>query len=169
LFSQNKTNRALASSVARSGLDTIKEAGDCCKRDLRALICRLATSFSSEKYTYTELKVSPTNLIELIELVIERQVISNLTGKAVLEEMVKTGKPAQKIIEERNLAQISDSESLNGIIAEVIKKNPKSVADYRCGKANAVMFLVGQVMRKSSGKANPKAVQELLKERLDSV
>ena len=113
-----------------------------------------------------ELKISTDHLIGLIELVEKKQVISNLTGKAVLEEMSKTGKAAQKIVEEKKLAQISDSGSLSIVIEEVIKENPKSVADFNVGKANALMFLVGQVMRKSSGKANPKVVQELLKERL---
>ena len=133
------------------------------------IIGPLAGIASANACDIVELKISPDKLVELIELVEKKQVISNLTGKIVLEEMVKTGKPAQKIIEEKNLAQISDSASLSGIIAEVIKDNPKSVADYKTGKANAVMFLVGQVMRKSSGKANPKAVQELLKEKLDNV
>jgi len=133
------------------------------------IIGPLAALASSNACEITELKILPASLNELIELVEKKQIISNLTGKIVLEEMNKTGKPAQEIIEEKNLAQISDSGSLNGIIAEIIHDNPKSVADYRCGKANAVMFLVGQVMRKSGGKANPKAVQELLKERLGNV
>ena len=126
-------------------------------------LAALATLNNCEIY---ELKISTDNLIELIGLVEKKQVISNLTGKVVLEEMIKTGKTAQKIIEEKNLAQISDSESLSGVIEEVVKENPKSVADFKAGKANAVMFLVGQAMRKSSGKANPKILQDLIKKRL---
>jgi len=64
------------------------------------------------------------------------------------------------------LIQISDSDSLTGVIEEILKANPKSVQDYKAGKENAVMFLVGQVMRKTASRANPKVVQELLKRRL---
>ncbi|MDD2680249.1 MAG: Asp-tRNA(Asn)/Glu-tRNA(Gln) amidotransferase GatCAB subunit B, partial [Candidatus Omnitrophica bacterium] len=130
------------------------------------IIGPLAALASSNNCEIYELKVSPGNLIELIELVEKQQVVSNLTGKAVLGEMHETGKSAQEIIKEKNLAQISDSGSLHSVIEEVIKENPKSVADYQAGKANALMFLVGQVMRKSAGKANPKAVQELIRKRL---
>lgn len=106
------------------------------------------------------------NLVELVELVEIKQVISNLTGKAVLEDMFTTGKTAGVIIAEKNLAQISDTSSLDLIIREVIKENSKSVADYNSGKTNALMFLVGQVMKKSAGKANPKIVSDLVKRSL---
>jgi aspartyl-tRNA(Asn)/glutamyl-tRNA(Gln) amidotransferase subunit B len=115
-----------------------------------------------------ELKISADNLIELVELVEKKQVISHLTGKAVLEEMQQSGKSSQKIISEKNLAQISDSASLSSVIDAVVKENSKSVADFKAGKANALMFLVGQVMRKSGGKANPKVVQDLMRKRLES-
>ncbi len=156
-------------NTAQFSEECMKEYKDSNKKPVANwIIGPLAALASSNGCEITELKISAASLIELIELV-ETQAISNLAGKTVLDEMVKNGKPAQKIIEEKNLAQISDSASLNSIIAEVIKGNPKSVGDYKAGKANAVMFLIGQVMRKSQGKANPKAVQELLKERLDSV
>ncbi|MDD5730740.1 MAG: Asp-tRNA(Asn)/Glu-tRNA(Gln) amidotransferase subunit GatB [Candidatus Omnitrophica bacterium] len=113
-----------------------------------------------------QLNVSPEDLIDLIELVEKKQVISNLTGKAVLEKMAKTGKSAQAIVAEDNLAQISDSGSLDIIIDEVLKENTGSVNDYKAGKINALMFLVGQTMKKSKGKANPKLLQEMLKRRL---
>lgn len=106
--------------------------------------------------------------VELIDLV-EKQVISNLTGKAVLEKMHATGETASAIIEKENLAQISDTKALEADIEEVIKANPQSVEAYKSGKANAVMFLVGQVMKKTGGKANPKVVQDLLKRRLGNV
>ncbi len=70
------------------------------------------------------------------------------------------------IIKERNLIQISDSGALDAVITEVINENEKSVADFKTGKQNALMFLVGQAMKKSRGKANPKTVQEMLKRRL---
>jgi aspartyl-tRNA(Asn)/glutamyl-tRNA(Gln) amidotransferase subunit B len=92
--------------------------------------------------------------------------ISNLTAKSVFTEMLDTGKAAEQIIREKNLAQISDNRALGQYIEEVIQENPKVAQDYRLGKANALMFLVGQVMKKSGGKANPKVAGELLKGRL---
>lgn len=112
-----------------------------------------------------DLNVSAGNLLELISFV-EKDLISNLSAKSVLVKMVETGKPAEKIIKEENLIQISDSDSLSDIAESVIKENPRSVSDYKAGKGNALMFLVGQAMKKSQGKANPKAVQEVLKRRL---
>jgi aspartyl-tRNA(Asn)/glutamyl-tRNA(Gln) amidotransferase subunit B len=80
--------------------------------------------------------------------------------------MIDTGKQPAVIIKEKNLIQISDAAGLSSVIEEVIKENAKSVADYKSGKTTAIMFLVGQVMKKSQGKANPKAVQEIIKRRL---
>jgi len=102
----------------------------------------------------------------LIQLVEQEQTISNLTGKAVLEEMVATGASASSIIREKNLAQISDTGALEKEVDIVIQENTKSVDDLKAGKNNALMFLVGQVMKKTKGKANPKVVQELLRRRL---
>jgi len=104
-------------------------------------------------------------LLKIIGLTREGK-ISHLVAKAVLTESLDTGKYATKILEEKNLFQVSDSESLEAVADQVIKENAKSAEDFKQGKANALMFLVGQVMRKTSGKANPQAVQEILKRRL---
>jgi aspartyl-tRNA(Asn)/glutamyl-tRNA(Gln) amidotransferase subunit B len=108
------------------------------------------------------------NVQELVGLVgfVENGAISNLTAKSVLKEMVDTGIPASKIIQSKNLMQISDIQSLEIQVEEAIKENPKSVEDYKNGKSNALMFLVGMVMKKTQGKANPKVVQEILRRRL---
>ncbi|MFH0790714.1 MAG: Asp-tRNA(Asn)/Glu-tRNA(Gln) amidotransferase GatCAB subunit B, partial [Candidatus Omnitrophota bacterium] len=97
---------------------------------------------------------------------IEQELISNLTAKSVLKDMIDSGERASKIIKDKNLAQISDNNALEIEADKVIKDNPKIAADFRLGKVNAIMFLVGQVMRRTGGKANPKSVQEILKRRL---
>jgi len=130
------------------------------------LIGPLAGIASSNNIEISEVKISAKDFLELIDLVENKQLISNLTGKTVLEEMVSTGKSPSLIIQEKNLAQISDEGVLEKEIATVIKENAKSVQAYRSGKENALMFLVGQVMKKTNGKANPKVVQEILKRRL---
>ncbi len=111
--------------------------------------------------------VPAKNLVELIDLVENKHLISHLTGKNVLEEMIASKKTALAVIQEKNLAQISDEGTLDKEIAAVIKDNAKSVEDFKSGKANALMFLVGQVMKNTKGKANPKVAQEILMRRLN--
>ncbi len=130
------------------------------------LIGPLAAIASSSSVAISEVKISATDFLELIDLVENKQVISNLTGKAVLEEMASSGKSPSFIIKEKNLAQISDEGALEKEIEAVIKENAKSVDDFKAGKTSALMFLVGQVMKKTGGKANPKVVQDMLKRRL---
>jgi aspartyl-tRNA(Asn)/glutamyl-tRNA(Gln) amidotransferase subunit B len=127
----------------------------------------LLSEANSRGLTISGLNISSSNLLELLDFV-ERNAISHLSAKAVLTEMINSGKRAGGIIKEKNLVQISDSGELKKIAEEVIGENPKSVIDYKSGKENALMFLVGQLMRKSGGKANPKIAKELLKERLNA-
>ncbi|MEW6171070.1 MAG: Asp-tRNA(Asn)/Glu-tRNA(Gln) amidotransferase subunit GatB [Candidatus Omnitrophota bacterium] len=112
-----------------------------------------------------DLKLKEKDLVELISLVDEDK-ISGLLAKNILTDMLESGKTASIIVQEKNLLQISDTSSLEKIIEEVIAKNQLSVKDFKDGKNNAIMFLVGQVMKASSGKANPKIVQELLRKKI---
>jgi aspartyl-tRNA(Asn)/glutamyl-tRNA(Gln) amidotransferase subunit B len=107
---------------------------------------------------------------ELIRLVtsVEEGKVSNLVAKEVLQESLSNGTPASDIIRQKNLFQVSDTDALQAHVEEAIRDNAPSVLAYRAGKANALMFLVGQVMKKTGGKANPKVVQEILKRRLDN-
>ena len=114
----------------------------------------------------SDLKILPQDLADLIGFS-EREEISNLNAKAVLSKMLSDGGRPGEIIKADNLLQVSDSAILKEHADEVIKENPKSAADYRRGKQNALMFLVGQLMKKTKGKANPKAAQEILKRRME--
>ena len=125
----------------------------------------LLSEANSRNCAISDLGVSPRDLLELINFV-ESQAISNLSAKSVLTQMIDTGKSPSAVIKEKSLIQISDAISLNSVVEEVIKENPRSVNDYKAGKESAMMFLVGQAMKKSQGKANPKAVQDILKRRL---
>ena len=111
------------------------------------------------------LGLKPGDLVMLITLV-EDGALSQLAAKDVLKEVLETSKSPQEIIIEKNLSQVSDAVELSTVIEEVIRKNEKSVEDYLSGKENALMFLVGQVMRSSKGKANPKMAKKLIAERL---
>jgi aspartyl-tRNA(Asn)/glutamyl-tRNA(Gln) amidotransferase subunit B len=112
-----------------------------------------------------ELGCKPEWLVQLLELV-DRQTISGKMAKELLVEIIQKKQPPLEIVAGKGLAQISDERSLLGVIEEVIGKNQKSVEDYHGGKATALMFLVGQVMKGTSGKANPQKVQELLRKKL---
>jgi aspartyl-tRNA(Asn)/glutamyl-tRNA(Gln) amidotransferase subunit B len=110
-------------------------------------------------------KVSPGNLAALLALVGKR-VVNIPTAKSVLAEMYRTGKDAASIIAASGLSQISDTQALEKIAAEVINSNVQPVADYRAGKETAIKFLVGQVMKATRGRADPQVVNEVLKKKL---
>ncbi|MFH0738322.1 MAG: Asp-tRNA(Asn)/Glu-tRNA(Gln) amidotransferase subunit GatB [Candidatus Omnitrophota bacterium] len=156
----NKNNADYAEERLKAWPDTNK------KPVANWLIGPLAGIASSNNIKIYEVKTSIKDFLELIDLVENKQIISNLRGKEVLEEMVSTGKSPVFIIQEKNLAQISDAGVLEKEIEAVINENAKSAQDYRAGKANALKFLIGQVMKKTAGRANPKVVQEILKRRL---
>ena len=83
--------------------------------------------------------------------------------------MFKTGKDPSEIVEEKNLAQVSDETELGGVVDKVIEENEIAVNDFKRGKVNALRFLIGQVMRETKGKANPQVVEKILRERLEQV
>jgi aspartyl-tRNA(Asn)/glutamyl-tRNA(Gln) amidotransferase subunit B len=112
-----------------------------------------------------DLPIREDSLVRIIKM--EREgAITGSTAKAVLKEYLETGKEPDLIIKEQSLAQIRDEGQIGDIVTGILSKNEKSVNDYRSGKKNALMFLVGQVMRESKGKADPKKVAEILKEKL---
>lgn len=111
--------------------------------------------------TIAESNLSSSHLAEMINLIEEGR-ISGKIGKDVLFEMLKSGKRPGQIIQEKGLEQISDEAELNKMVAEVIRENSKAVREYQTGKKEVLGFLVGQIMRKSRGKANPQIVNNLL-------
>ena len=129
------------------------------------LIGPLLSEANLRKINLHELKVEIGALISLIGFV-KREEVSYLSAKSILTQMLDSQESPETIIKEKNLLQISNTTQLDEIITVVIEENEKSVTDFKAGKTNALMFLVGQVMKKSSGKANPKAVGELIKRRL---
>lgn len=115
-----------------------------------------------------DLKLSPKDLAILIAKV-EDGAVSNLAGKEVLGFMLDEGKGADEIIKEKGWAQVSDDAVLLSIIDEVIAQNSAVVEQIKSGKSNAAGFLVGQAMKKSGGRANPKKLNELITWRITSV
>lgn len=109
--------------------------------------------------------VTAEGLVELLEIQ-KAGTISGKIAKQVFEEMFNTGKKPDEIIKEKGLVQISDSGELEAIVDTVLQNNLKSAEDYRGGKGAALGFLVGQVMKETKGKANPKLVNEILLKKL---
>ncbi len=121
---------------------------------------------NSIEITEFSTRVSPEQFTRLLLLESEA-VINAATAKSVLEEMYKTSDVADDIIERQGLSQISDQETLEAAVVAVINSNQKAVADFKVGKAEALKFLVGQLMRATKGRANPVMVSELLKRKLE--
>jgi aspartyl-tRNA(Asn)/glutamyl-tRNA(Gln) amidotransferase subunit B len=106
--------------------------------------------------------MAPEALAELAVLT-ERGVVSSTVAKEVFEKMWATGRRAKAIVDEEGLGQIGDETALAAIVADVVARNADAVTQYRAGKSATLGFLVGQVMKASQGKANPKLVNELLR------
>ncbi|MGH9840173.1 MAG: Asp-tRNA(Asn)/Glu-tRNA(Gln) amidotransferase subunit GatB, partial [Blastocatellia bacterium] len=115
----------------------------------------------------TGCRVKAEDLGAMIRL-IDDKTISGKIAKEVFAEMFATGKAPAAIVEERGLVQITDTGAIEKIADEVIAANPKQLENYRAGKTALMGFFVGQVMKASGGKANPQAVNEVLKAKLDA-
>ncbi len=109
--------------------------------------------------------VSASHLAELIGL-IEDGTISGKIAKAVFEEMAKTGEAPGAIVEEKELVQVTDTDALETAVETVLDRCPAEVEAYRGGKTKLIGFFVGQVMKETQGKANPRAVNDILKKKL---
>jgi len=109
--------------------------------------------------------VSPKNLGQLVKLISTSE-ISGKIAKDVLEEMFSSKKSAREIVDDKGLKQVTDQEEIEKVIDEVIKDNPKMVQEYLGGKDKLLGFFVGQAMKKSKGKANPKMLNDILLKKL---
>ncbi|GAN34635.1 MAG: Asp-tRNA(Asn)/Glu-tRNA(Gln) amidotransferase subunit GatB [Candidatus Brocadia sp. AMX2] len=125
------------------------------------IINDLLREVKDRKLDIDNLPIKAKQLAGLVEI-IEKGAISSTIAKEVFSEMIQTGKGPQTIIEEKKLAQISDEGLIEAVITKVISGNPDAIEDYKKGKKNALTFLVGQVMKETKGKANPKIVNEML-------
>ncbi len=113
----------------------------------------------------SDLKIKPTDLVALIEMV-NANTINQSAAKKVFGVMFDTGRPPQALVEELGLQQISDTGQLVAIAQQVIAANPDAVAQFKAGKETILKFLVGQVMKASRGKANPQVAEQMLREQL---
>jgi len=144
-------------------------AANACNHRLMAnwVTGELASWLNRTDTPISESKVSPSMLGELVRC-IQDQTVSGKTAKAVFEAMWHGDGTAGEIIEARGLKQILDTEIIEQAVVEVIADFPAQVAQVRSGEEKVLSFLVGQVMKATSGKANPRAVNEILRQKLGS-
>jgi aspartyl-tRNA(Asn)/glutamyl-tRNA(Gln) amidotransferase subunit B len=155
--------------VSDRGLSDYYEAAASASGNPRAAANWIRTELLRELETAglsaADSRVSPEELGALVCLIDDGK-ISGKQGKDVLVEMFKSGKTAQAIIEEQGLVQVSDTGEIDALIDSVIAANPDQLASYRSGKEALLGFFVGQVIKASKGKANPKVVNERLRAKL---
>jgi len=171
------SNKDLADFFERSASEAVEWLstkgghGPGCKRRTVQLTCnwvlsKLSRLLKDRNLAILDAKITAENFAEFIVAIHERK-ISSTGGQKLLERMLDTGKDPSVIIEEENLAQVSDESELFPVIDKVISENEKVVSDYKAGSKNAISYLIGQVMAKTKGKADPQAAAEILKKKLD--
>jgi len=116
---------------------------------------------NEKSVSLSKLKFKPEDLVSLIKF-IDSGMISNNIGTEIIEEMFVSGGKPEEIIEKRNFLQNSSEDEILQIIKKVMKDNPKPLEDYKNGKKRAIKFMIGLVMKKTKGKANPKIVNDLV-------
>jgi aspartyl-tRNA(Asn)/glutamyl-tRNA(Gln) amidotransferase subunit B len=129
------------------------------------VINNLRAKMTEDAVALDAVKIKPSAIQELIALV-DSGKISSKIAQDVFTEMFNTGEPPAKIVDQKGLAQVSDTGAIEKFCDEVIAANPKSAEDFKAGKVAALNFLKGQVMKLSKGKANPALVGEILERKL---
>ena len=148
--------------------DKVLELGANAKIAVNFIMGEIAAYLKENKVEITETKLTPENLAELISL-IEKGTISNNIGKQILvEDMITNGDKASAIVEKKGLSQISDEGAIKAIVEKIVLAHPKEIEAYKNGKTNLLGFFVGQVMKETKGRANPKTVNELVRQILEA-
>ncbi len=153
--------RALADYFEHAAEAYAKDPADLSKW----MVGELAYLMNRDGLTIEQVPVTPEALAKLVALVSDGTLNQN-SAKEVLETMVETGKPPGTIVQERGLVQISDEDRLSQVVDEVLLENPEQVKSYLAGKTSLLQWFMGQVMRKTRGRAQPQMVLALLRERL---
>jgi aspartyl-tRNA(Asn)/glutamyl-tRNA(Gln) amidotransferase subunit B len=127
----------------------------------------ISAYLNKEKLGIADIALKPENLAEMIKL-IESNTISNSAGKEILPELLTQGGSAQALVEKKGLVQVSDPKVIEEAIDQVLVKFPDELEKYRGGKKNLLGFFVGQVMKSTGGKADPKLTNQLLQKKLNA-
>jgi aspartyl-tRNA(Asn)/glutamyl-tRNA(Gln) amidotransferase subunit B len=120
---------------------------------------------NAQAQTIAEIKVRPQDLVALLQA-LQKEEINQNTAKSILEDMLKSGQSAARIIAENGYQQVSDAAAIKKLVAKVLRENPKALADYQAGKETLANWFFGQVMRAARGQANPQVLREELEKQL---
>lgn len=142
-----------------------KERSALTTQAVNLVINRLAKFLTEHGQTVAQSKITAENMAEFVTIVASGT-INNQAAQKVLETMFATGQNPSQIIDEQGLAQIEDEGAVAEIVENVMRAHPKIVEDIKAGKQQAMMFLVGQVMKESKGTANPQMARSLLEQKL---
>ena len=129
------------------------------------ILSELSRRLNESEQSPSTMNLSVDNFAKLINLAKEDK-INNNVAKKLLREVFETNEDPEKLAEDRNLLQISDSGFLEEVVDEVLAENPESIEDIKNGKDRAFGFLVGQAMKKTKGKGNPQEINALLREKI---
>jgi aspartyl-tRNA(Asn)/glutamyl-tRNA(Gln) amidotransferase subunit B len=164
IANKSKNPKAIANWVINNLRAKLAEANERLGRD-DLLVVQDAQQRVPTAITLADLKFKPEAIVELAGLV-ENKTISSSAAQQVFAEMFETGKSPAAIVQEKGLAQVSDTGAIEKFCDEAIAANPGPAADFKSGKAAALNFLKGQVMKLSKGKANPALAGEILERKL---
>lgn len=148
--------------------EAMVKAGADAKEACNWLMGELAGMLSENGLEIKDSRVTPEAMAELLKL-ITKGTISGKIAKKIFPEMWETGKSAETIVKEQGLVQISDTGALEAMVDEAIAENPKAVADFKSGNKKAMGAMIGQIMKKSHGKANPRMVSGILIKKLQAL
>ncbi len=129
------------------------------------LITEIKKYLSVSKTDIKDLLVTPENLAELIVMLYENKINSS-AAQTILAKMLEKGSDPDQIAKELDLLQISDNSALTEIVEKVLSNNPQAIEDLKSGKEQILQYLIGQVMKETRGKANPKVVDDMIREKI---
>ena len=140
-----------------------EEASEICKNHKAVsnwIISDISRILNEKEMEPNDIPFTAKELANLV-ILIDKGTISSSIAKKVLEEMFETPREPEEIIKEKGWIQISDEGAIKDVVLKVLENNPQSVADFKAGKDRALGFLVGQAMKETKGKANPKMLNEM--------
>ena len=164
-LSEKDSNSITASKYLSDFFEKAGEIANDYKSVCNWLNSDIARILNEKEMEPEEIPFTAEELAEMVTL-INKGTISTSIGKKVLDELFENPKSPSKIIEEKGWVQISDKSEIKEVVLKVLAENAQSVADYKAGKDRALGFLVGQAMKQTKGKANPKMLNEMFIEEL---
>ncbi len=129
------------------------------------ILAELLAVLNEQKKTINDVSISPNHITELVNAIADKK-INNAQGKIVFAKMLESNKMPSQIIKEEGMETVQDAGAIESVVDKVLAENTKAVADYKNGKTNVVGWLMGQVMKASGGKVNPKTATELVLKKL---